>query len=159
MQELVERLAAILKEKGMMMVTAESCTGGGIAHAITSFAGSSEFFAGSVVAYSNELKVRLLDVPVEVLQEYGAVSSQTAQAMAAGAVKATGAAVAISATGIAGPGGGNDKKPAGLVYTGYAINGSPPTSIEHRFQGSRDDVRRQTVEAALNNLTVLLREY
>lgn len=135
-----------------MLVTAESCTGGGIALAITDIPGSSSYFAGGIVTYSNEMKQNLLGVPPEMLETYGAVSDPVAKAMAEGALKACNADIAVSATGIAGPGRGSDKKPVGLVYTGYALKGRPALCIKHNFSGSREEVRQKTIEAALENL-------
>jgi len=109
-------MAALLRNRGLTLATAESCTGGLIAHIVTQLPGSSEYFAGSVVSYSNEVKTRVLKVPQEVLFRHGAVSSQTALAMLKGVLDLTGADVGIATTGIAGPTGGSDEKPAGMVW-------------------------------------------
>lgn len=111
-------LQALCAERGLTLATAESCTGGLIAHAITEHSGSSEHYRGGVVAYSNEAKERELGVPGEMLRAHGAVSAQVARAMATGARKALEADLAVSVTGIAGPDGGSEAKPVGLTYIG-----------------------------------------
>ena len=108
--------AALCRERGLTLATAESCTGGLVAARLTSVPGSSDVFLGGVVSYANEVKARALGVPEEVLREHGAVSAETAAAMAAGARARLGADVAVAVTGIAGPGGGTAEKPVGLVY-------------------------------------------
>jgi nicotinamide-nucleotide amidase len=118
--ELAERLQARCLAAGLTVATAESCTGGLVAHAITSVAGSSGYFRGGVVAYENAAKQMLLGVPETVLATHGAVSAQTARAMAAGARDRLGADLAVGVTGIAGPSGGSADKPVGLAYVGTA---------------------------------------
>lgn len=120
LSELVERVAALCLERGLTVGTAESCTGGLIAKLLTDRPGSSEFFRGGVVSYSNEAKVALLGVRAEELAAHGAVSAQVARSMAAGVRSRVGADVAISVTGIAGPGGGSKAKPLGLTYVAVA---------------------------------------
>lgn len=117
---LAERLQGICLGRGLTVALAESCTGGLVADAITDVAGSSGYFAGGVVSYSNEAKEQLLGVPAAVLAAHGAVSAQVARAMAEGAKERFGAAVAASVTGIAGPDGGSDAKPVGLTYVAVA---------------------------------------
>jgi PncC family amidohydrolase len=117
---LAERLQATCLPTGITVATAESCTGGLVAHAITSIAGSSGYFRGAIVAYGNEAKRALLGVPAPILDAHGAVSAQTARAMADGAADRFGATVAVGVTGIAGPGGGSDEKPVGLTYVATA---------------------------------------
>lgn len=148
MQELFEAL----HQRGIMLATAESCTGGMIAKTITDLPGSSEIFDRGFVTYSNESKAELLAVPEAMLAEYGAVSAQVAQAMAEGALNHSNAKIAVSCTGIAGPGGGSAEKPVGLVYIGIASVMGGPRTFEHHFQGNRDTIRTRTVEAALKHL-------
>jgi len=156
MQELVEYLSVALKERGMMMAAAESCTGGMIAAAMTDRAGSSEVFERGFVTYSNDSKMELLGVPATILEQHGAVSAQIAEAMAQGALEFSRAHVAVSVTGVAGPGGGTDEKPVGLVYIGWGTRDKIQTQ-EHHFAGDRNSVRAQTVEAALKHLQEFLK--
>jgi PncC family amidohydrolase len=148
---LLQRLAG----SGLILATAESCSGGLIAHRITNVAGSSEYFAGGVVAYSNAVKTALLGVPEDLLERYGAVSDPVARAMAEGARTRLGAAIAVSVTGIAGPGGGTPEKPVGLVY--IAVSGPHGVVVrECRFSGSREEIKQQTAETALRLLVEYL---
>lgn len=154
---LVAAVSDRLRNLTLMLVTAESCTGGLISAAITARPGSSDIFERGFVTYSNDSKMEALGVPADTLRDYGAVSAQTAIAMARGALANSRADIAISVTGIAGPGGGTDDKPVGLVYIGYGHRGHDMIhSAELRFSGSRDDIRRQTVEAALKHLLKFL---
>ena len=138
-------------EKKVTFGTAESCTGGLISAFITDIAGASAVFYGGIVSYDNSIKEKLLGVHAETLREKGAVSSETALEMSAGAVRALGVDLAVSVTGIAGPGGGTDKKPVGLVYISVASQrGSSVT--ENHFSGDRESVRLQTVQKALSLL-------
>ena len=116
-------IGRLLRGRGWRLALAESCTGGLMAHRITNVAGSSDYYLGGVNSYSNDLKMALLGVPESILAEHGAVSPETARAMAAGIRRATGAEVGLSATGIAGPGGGTAEKPVGLVYLGVDLPG------------------------------------
>lgn len=146
---LEERLVTRLAEKGLTVTTAESCTGGLIAGTIVNAAGASDVLKEGYITYSNEAKEHLLGVSHKTLEEFGAVSEQTAREMAEGAAKAANADVALSATGIAGPGGGTKEKPVGLVYVGCFVCGQ--TIVEKCcFQGSRIENRLYTVEKALN---------
>ena len=148
--DIVEAVSTALRDRGLMITSAESCTGGLIAKLITDLAGSSEIFDRGFVTYSNQAKMDLLDVPEDILNKHGAVSEQTALHMAAGALKNSQANLAVSVTGIAGPGGGTDEKPVGLVYIGYAAKNKDAFATEHHFSGSRTDIREQTATAALN---------
>ncbi|MNR99521.1 Nicotinamide-nucleotide amidohydrolase PncC [compost metagenome] len=154
MQELIELATLVgqrLKERGLLLATAESCTGGGVAQAITEIAGSSEWFECGFVTYSNESKIALLKVPEEVLARHGAVSNETAQAMAEGAIANSRATVALSTTGIAGPGGGVPGKPVGMVCFSWALG--EQVQVDHQiFSGDRQAVRQQSVEHALQGL-------
>ena len=136
-----------------MIATAESCTGGLLAGALTQEPGSSGFYLGGVVSYSNSLKQGLLGVSEDNLIKYGAVSEQVAKEMAAGIRSKTGSDLAISTTGIAGPDGGSDQKPVGLVYIGLAT--SEGVQVEKiQLYGERESVRQLTVQAALNRVRV-----
>ncbi|MBN1809087.1 MAG: competence/damage-inducible protein A [Planctomycetes bacterium] len=144
-EELLVRRASAL---GRRFALAESCTGGLIASAVTSVPGSSAVFLGGVVAYDNSFKTSVLGVPEGLLRSSGAVSPQCAEAMAVGALRLSGADLALSVTGIAGPGGGTPDKPAGLVFFGLASGGSPLVE-ERRFRGSREMVRTRARTHAL----------
>lgn len=152
MQDLIENLSMKLKGLGLMLATAESCTGGLIAAALTGRPGCSSIFERGFVTYSNESKMELLDVPKDMLTKHGAVSAQVATAMVKGAIAHSRAELAVSVTGIAGPDGGSPDKPVGLVYIGYGNKAGVVEVVEHRFKGNRDDVRKQTVEAAFRHL-------
>lgn len=152
MQDLVETLSAKFEALSLMLVTAESCTGGMIAAAMTDRAGSSAVFERGFVTYSNDAKKELLGVSSETLSEHGAVSPQTALEMVKGAIGNSRAEIGVSVTGIAGPGGGNETKPVGLVYIAFGEKGGTREVREHCFEGSRDEVRKQTVKAALKHL-------
>lgn len=155
---LEETVVELLSEKQLHVTTAESCTGGLIAGTLVNAAGASAVLNEGYVTYSNEAKERLLGVSHETLETYGAVSEQTAKEMAKGAAKAANAEAALSATGIAGPGGGTEDKPVGLVYIGCYLNGNI-TVKECRFHGNRMENRVHTVETALEMLKeALLRE-
>jgi nicotinamide-nucleotide amidase len=134
--------------RGLSLAVAESCTGGLIGARLTSVPGSSSYFLGGVIAYSNDLKMSLLNIPAELLKSEGAVSGPVAEAMARGAVAATDADCGISVTGVAGPDGGTEEKPVGTVWVGITLP-SGTTSRLYTFSGNRDDVREQTVKAAL----------
>ncbi|WP_458096592.1 CinA family protein [Roseomonas sp. WA12] len=142
-------LLYLLRSTGLTVVTAESCTGGLVSAALTGVPGSSESVLGGLITYSNKMKTALLGVPEEVLARVGAVSEDCARAMAVGALRASGADLALSLTGIAGPGGGSAEKPVGLVYIGGALRGGAPVVQRHVFPGDRDAVREASVEAAL----------
>lgn len=133
---------------GRRLATAESLTGGGIGAAITSVSGASAIFVGGIISYTNEVKHRVLGVPVEILDTCGAVSAPVAKAMAEGARRVTGADVAVSVTGLAGPDGDEFGNPVGTVFIGYA-DGKIAFSREYHFEGDRADVREQTICAAL----------
>jgi PncC family amidohydrolase len=151
MEKFVQHIAAALLARSRTLATAESCTGGLVGAALTDLAGSSAWYLGGIVAYSNSLKTRLLGVPPELLAAHGAVSAETARAMAEGAQAKTGADLAISITGIAGPGGGTQDKPVGLVYMAVADLGNIAV-FEHRFSGSRAGIRAKAVDAALRHV-------
>lgn len=146
-----QELVHILREKRLKLATAESCTGGLLAKRITDIPGSSDVFAGSVVAYSNDVKVNLLGVDPGILTKYGAVSEETAGQMAVGICRVTNADVSVSITGIAGPGGGTAQKPVGTVCFGFNISGREFT-VTRIFGGSRERVRTFSSLYAINFL-------
>ena len=144
-------VARLLGERGLTLCTAESCTGGLIAERLTEISGSSKYFLGGAVTYSNEMKTDLLGVPERLFGEVGAVSSEVAQAMAEGIRERTGADYGISVTGIAGPTGGTAEKPVGLVYIGIAdLTGTQVKEL--RLSGAREHIRDRTAKHALNLL-------
>ncbi len=143
-REIIEKLI----EKKMTLATAESCTGGMIAAAITDVPGASAIFGYGMVTYSNGAKTAILGVRKETLEKFGAVSEETAFEMAQGLQRVSGAEVSVSVTGIAGPGGGSEQKPVGLVYMGLA-KGEDVFVKKNLFSGSRDEIRCQTVTTAL----------
>jgi len=145
----------LLQKKNLQLCVAESCTGGLIGSQITQVPGSSKWFAGGVIAYSNQLKELLLNVDHQLLESHGAVSGPVARAMSAGLVKSTGCNVAISVTGIAGPGGGTDDKPVGTVYIGLCMNGQASETL-HNFCGSRKEIQAMTAQTALNRVRLAL---
>ena len=148
---LAEQLVGVLSEKGMTCATAESCTGGGVGYAITGVAGSSAVFWGGVVSYDNSVKHGVLGVPEEVLSSKGAVSSECAAAMADGVRRLLKTDLAVSVTGIAGPGGGTPGKPVGLVWFGLASKSGTFTE-RMVFPGGREAVRSAAIEHALQLL-------
>lgn len=156
-QSMEFEIAALLEEKKLHVTTAESCTGGLIAGTLVNVPGISAWFEEGYVTYSNAAKEKLIGVPHSVLESYGAVSPQTAEAMAAGAARAALADVAIAVTGIAGPDGGTKEKPVGLVYMGCFCKGRICVE-KHQFDGGRSAVRAQSVQAALNLLKTMLEE-
>ena len=134
--------------QGRTLATAESCTGGGIGDALTAVPGASNVYKGGVISYCNEIKEKMLDVPSEILDKYGAVSASVAEAMARGARVTLGTDIAVSVTGLAGPSGDEFGNPVGTVYIGYADKN---TSLSRHFvfEGDRDAVREQAVVSAL----------
>jgi nicotinamide-nucleotide amidase len=149
---LAEAVATILRREGLMVATAESCTGGLVAGALTEVAGSSAWFERGFVTYSNQAKNEMLDVPGDLIDDHGAVSEEVARAMAEGAIVNSRAQVAVSVTGIAGPTGGSPDKPVGTVCFAWAQMGRPVTSETKHFDGDRQAVRAQSVRHALGGL-------
>jgi nicotinamide-nucleotide amidase len=149
--DLATRVGQTLKDKGLLMATAESCTGGGVAYAVTEIAGSSEWFDCGFVTYSNASKTALLDVPAALIAQFGAVSEEVAGAMAEGAVAHSNAHIAVSTTGIAGPGGAVPGKPVGTVCFGWAFRNKTFTE-RLVFAGDRHGVREQTVIHSLQGV-------
>lgn len=155
MNELARKVGGALKAKGAKLVTAESCTGGWVAMALTAVAGSSDWFERGYVTYSNAAKREDLGVAEATLARHGAVSEQTAREMAAGALKKGGGQVALAITGVAGPTGGTPAKPVGTVCFAWT-DGSKMVSETKRFDGDREHVRRQSVERSLQGILELL---
>ncbi len=145
------QLIDLYRARNLRIATAESCTGGMIAAAITDIPGSSDVFERGFVTYSNEAKSQL-GVPADLIAQHGAVSVHVAREMANGALKHSRADVAVAVTGIAGPGGGSDAKPVGLVYLAVARRGADPAIERHQFHGDRAAIRQATVGRALEML-------
>ena len=144
-----EALLQRCREAGLMLATAESCTGGLIAAALTAIPGSSDVVDRGFVTYTNEAKADLVGVDPAAIAAHGAVSEVVARAMAEGALARSRAAIAVAVTGVAGPGGGTAAKPVGLVWFAVARRGGATAAVSHVFAGSRADVRRATVAEAL----------
>ena len=143
-----------LQLKGLTIVTAESCTGGWIAQVITEITGSSAWFDRGFITYSNRAKIEMLGVNSQTLETYGAVSAQTAEEMANGALTHSTADCAVAVTGIAGPDGGSAEKPVGTIYIAWAYRNQPCHVIKKQFNGSRHQIRAQTVRTALEGLKI-----
>jgi nicotinamide-nucleotide amidase len=141
-----------LKEKGLALATAESCTGGWVAQVVTSVSGSSEWFDRGFVTYSNDAKREMIGVRAETLDRHGAVSEETAREMAAGALAASRAQIALAITGVAGPTGGTPQKPVGMVCFAWVVRGGPVDSATKHFAGDREAVRRESVIFALQGV-------
>ena len=155
MREAAEHVLFTFRKRGFKLVTAESCTGGLIAAALTAIAGSSDVVDRGFVTYSTEAKREMLGVPWDAIVGHGAVSEQVARAMATGALARSGAQLSVSVTGVAGPGGGSPEKPVGLVHFGVARTGFETVAEHHVFPGDRDAIRRLTVITALAMLAKL----
>ena len=150
--ELGEKLVA----RGWMLATAESCTGGWVGQLLTSLPGSSQWYERGFITYANAAKVEMLGVPEATLATHGAVSEQTASAMAAGALKHSHTQAALAISGIAGPGGGTPQKPVGLVCYGWALADGTVMSSTCRLDGDREEIRSRAVAAALRGLIELV---
>ena len=151
-----EQVAALLRARGLMLATAESCTGGWIAKACTDLAGSSEWFESAAVTYSNRAKQALLSVAAATLEHHGAVSRECALEMVMGALTRFEADVAVAVTGIAGPSGGTKEKPVGTVWVAWQRRDGTARAEMFHFDGDRDAVRRQTVAVALEGVQKIL---
>lgn len=149
MNQLANELLIAARAKNIRVVTAESCTGGLIAAALTDIAGSSDVFEGGFVTYANEAKISMLSVPEALIVEHGAVSEPVALAMAQGAINHSRATLSVAVTGIAGPGGGSEAKPVGLVFIAVALKDKEPHATKYLFSGSRRSIREKAVDAAL----------
>jgi nicotinamide-nucleotide amidase len=155
MRDAAERVLHACRKRKLKVVTAESCTGGLVAATLTAIAGSSDVVDRAFVTYANEAKREMLGVPWDALLGHGAVSDPVARAMAAGALARSGADLAVSVTGVAGPGGGTEEKPVGLVYLAAMRLGHEPIAERHVFPGDRDSIRRVSVLTALAMLASL----
>jgi PncC family amidohydrolase len=155
--DIAQEIVRLADAKNISIGTAESCTGGMVAAALTSVPGSSEVFKGAIVSYANEVKVALLDVKSETLYKEGAVSEKVALEMARGARKALFADYAVSITGVAGPGGGSARKPVGTVWIAVVGN-KEERAMLHRFTGTREQIRVASTEAALQKLQLFIQD-
>jgi nicotinamide-nucleotide amidase len=156
LNQLAAELGEKLRARGWMLATAESCTGGWIGQLITAQPGSSHWYERGFITYANIAKQEMLGVPAETLETYGAVSEETASAMAAGALKHSHAQATLAISGIAGPGGGTPQKPVGLVCYGWALSDGTLLSSTCRLDGDREEIRSRAVAAALRGLIDLL---
>jgi PncC family amidohydrolase len=156
-ESIVAEIASLAVAKGLTVATAESCTGGLVSARLVDWAGASAFFLEGAVTYSNEAKAARLDVRPETLARHGAVSAETAREMAEGVARRSGASVGVSTTGIAGPDGGTPEKPVGLVYVGVFASGAARAE-RFLFKGTRNEIREQTVRAALEILRSALKD-
>jgi len=156
LNQLAAELGEKLRARGWMLATAESCTGGWIGQLITAQPGSSHWYERGFITYANIAKQEMLGVPADTLEIYGAVSEETASAMAAGALKRSHAQATLAISGIAGPGGGTPQKPVGLVCYGWALSDGTLLSSTCRLDGDREEIRSRAVAAALRGLIDLL---
>lgn len=155
--ELAGDLGRLLHESRLVLTTAESCTGGWVAECVTDVPGSSAWFDGGFITYSNAAKEAMLGVPAELLAAHGAVSEPVASAMAAGALQSGRADLAVAITGIAGPTGGTAEKPVGMVCFAFQRRAEPCTTSTQFFKGNRREIRQQAVEFALQGLLLACR--
>ena len=156
MNSLAAQVGAALKAHGMMLATAESCTGGGVACAVTEIAGSSAWFDRGFVTYSNQAKVDMLGVSPDTLARFGAVSEATVHEMVAGALRNSQAQIALAVSGIAGPGGGTVEKPVGTVWFAWGIKEGVSVARLLLLAGNRAEIRTQAVHIALQGIVELL---
>lgn len=154
----VTEIGAVLRARGELLATAESCTGGGLAALLTAVPGSSAWFDRGYVTYSNRAKIEMLGVPAILIATHGAVSEEVVRAMAEGAMEHGHAQVAVAVTGIAGPSGGSPEKPVGTVWIGWSRRGQRTRATRFNFAGDRDVVRSESVRAALLGLHALINE-
>lgn len=152
LRRLSAKVCALLRQNRLVLITAESCTGGGIASAITDLSGSSAWFDRGFVTYSNLSKEELLDVPSDLILEKGAVSREVVLAMAAGALTHSRGDIAVACSGIAGPGGGTPEKPVGTVWMAWMERGAEGIARCERFEGDREAVREQAICAVFQGL-------
>ena len=155
--KLAEEVGAALKSRGLMLVTAESCTGGWVSEAVTMVPGSSDWFERGFVTYTHISKREMLGVASDTLGKHGAVSEQTVREMVTGALARSHAQVAVAVSGVAGPGGGSPEKPVGTVCIAWSSGEGAPRAETRHFPGDREAVRRQSVEHALKGVLTLLK--
>ncbi len=158
MENLIKTLSATLREHGLKIATAESCTGGMISSAITELAGSSDVFDRGFVTYSNQSKIDMLGVSPATIEQFGAVSHETAGEMARGAIANSQADVSIAVTGIAGPSGGTADKPVGLVYIAIGQKDADPIVTHNLFSGDRASIRHQATMVGARHLLSILQQ-
>jgi nicotinamide-nucleotide amidase len=156
MNQLAAQVGDALHAHGMMLATAESCTGGGVASAVTEIAGSSAWFDRGFVTYANQAKVDMLGVSPDTLLRFGAVSEAAVREMVAGALRHSQAQIALAVSGIAGPGGGTTEKPVGTVWFAWGIKGEVSIARLHQLAGNRAEIRAQAVRIALQGVLELL---
>jgi nicotinamide-nucleotide amidase len=156
LHQLAAELGDKLRARDWMLATAESCTGGWVGQLLTSLPGSSHWYERGFITYANAAKIEMLGVPAETIDEHGAVSEQTASAMAAGALKHSHAQASLAISGIAGPGGGTPQKPVGLVCYGWALADGTVMSSTCRLDGNREEIRSRAVAASLRGLIDLM---
>ena len=156
LHQLACELADKLRARGWMLATAESCTGGWVGQLITALPGSSQWYERGFITYANAAKIEMLGVPAELIETLGAVSEETAAAMAAGALKYSHAQTALAISGIAGPGGGTPQKPVGLVCYGWALADGTVMSSTCRLDGDREEIRSRAAAAAMRGLIELM---
>ena len=157
-KDLSAKLGALLLSRQLTVTCAESCTGGGIASAITDITGSSQWFHAGFVTYANDIKEKLLGVSPETLVSEGAVSESVVRQMVEGALKAAGADVAVAVSGVAGPDGGTEDKPVGMVWFAWAMKNGVMTTLCAQFEGDRAAVRQAAVEQAIKGLIEKLKD-
>ncbi|MEO5860868.1 MAG: nicotinamide-nucleotide amidase [Burkholderiales bacterium] len=158
LEQLAAKVGRALQNAGLSLVTAESCTGGWVGEAVTAIAGSSDWFDRGFVTYSNAAKREVLGIAAATLDQFGAVSEETAREMALGALKHSRAQISVAVTGIAGPGGGSADKPVGTVCFAWANNDTALRSERHVLPGDRTEVRRQSVVIALRGIIAISSE-
>jgi nicotinamide-nucleotide amidase len=156
LHQLATELGDKLIARGWMLATAESCTGGWVGQLLTSLPGSSQWYERGFITYANAAKIEMLGVPAEAIDEHGAVSEETASAMAAGALTHSHAQATLAISGIAGPGGGTPQKPVGLVCYGWALEDGTVMSSTCRLDGDREEIRSRAVAAAMRGLIELI---
>jgi nicotinamide-nucleotide amidase len=152
LDQLAAEVGAVLKARGWLLATAESCTGGGIGEAITRIAGSSQWFDRGFITYSNHAKQDMLGVSPQTILQFGAVSEETAREMVRGALERSRAHITVAVTGIAGPDGGSPLKPVGTVCAAWMVKDASPTAKTFHFDGTREQVRQLTIRAALQGI-------
>ena len=156
-QILAAEVGQLLLEKGLTLGTAESCTGGAIGAVLTSLAGSSSWFNGGVISYSNNAKIKLLGVPADSIKTHGAVSQEVVESMAIGGCEAMEASVCVAVSGIAGPGGGAIGKPVGTVWIAWCQKGGRFSSQRYHFSGTRQQIQSEAVSMALKGIVNLFK--
>lgn len=158
MIQLATQLGAALKSHGYMLATAESCTGGGVASAVTEIAGSSAWFDRGFVTYSNQSKMDMLQVSSETLEQFGAVSEATVREMVSGALRQSQAQIALAVSGVAGPGGGTVEKPVGTIWFAWGLKDDVIVARLHQLAGNRAQIREQSVRIALQGVLEILQQ-